>query len=214
MSTADTLAMLRRKLAERFPTASRTVGRVLPTGLAAIDDATGGGLPLAAVTEIVCAAPSCGGQLLLAQLLAVTRASRTRVALIDSTDAFDPDSFDADQLAHLVWIRCAATAPALQCTDLITRDANFGLVALHLRHAPAADLRRIPGPQWYRLQRAVEPTDLSLVVFTPRASVPSAQLRLALTTSHAFSTLHRERSTLTSALVPALQRQRLQAAIA
>lgn len=214
MAASAQLATLRHLLAERFPTASRTVGRVLPTGLAAIDDATGGGLPLAAVTEIVCAAPSCGSHLLLAQLLAVTRASRTRVALVDSTDAFDPDFFGTDQLAHLIWVRCTTTAPALQCADLLARDANIGLVALDLRHAPAADLRRIPGPQWYRLQRAVEPTDLALVVFTPRASVPSAQLRLALTASHAFSALQHDRPALVAALAPALQRQRLQAASA
>src|SRR4051812_13565633 len=101
----DTLAKLRRQLAERFPTAYRPPGRALATGIAAIDEATGG-LPLAAVTEIVCPAPSCGGLLLLGQLLALTRATRSRVALIDSTDAFDPGSFAGDLLAHLLWIRC------------------------------------------------------------------------------------------------------------
>ena len=103
---------------------------------------------------------------------------------------------------------------ALQAADLLSRDANFGLVFLDLRRAPEADLRRIPGPQWYRLQRAVEPTDLALVVVTPRASVPSAQVRFALETSHPSSAFERERPLLTADLTPALSRQRLQIASA
>jgi hypothetical protein len=209
----EKLAKLRHLLAERFPTVSRTAGRVLPTGIPALDNATGG-LPLAAVTEIVCAAPSCGGHLLLQQLLTVTRRARQRVALIDSTDSFDPSSCPADLLAHLIWVRCTNTTTALQAADLLARDANLGLVVLDLRRAPAADLRRIAGPQWYRLQRAVKPTDLALVVETPRASVPSAQVRFALTASHSFPALDRERPALAVELTPELNRQRLAAAAA
>lgn len=205
----DTLAKLRRQLAERFPTAPRTLGRTLRTGLPVIDDATGG-LPLAAVTEIVCSAPSAGGHLLLSQLLALTRRAQQRVALIDSHDSFDPLSYPEDELAHLVWVRCTGTTVALQAADLLARDANLALVVLDLRRAPEADLRRIAGPQWYRLQRAVEPTDLAFVVETPRASVPSAQVRFALSAAHAYSALDRERPGLATELAPALQRQRLQ----
>ena len=211
MAAPETLAKLRRQLAERFPTVPRTTGRVLPTGVPALDDATGG-LPIAAVTEIVCAATSCGGHLLLQQLLDTTRRARRRVALIDSHDSFDPESCPDDLLAHLLWIRCTSTSTALQAADLVARDANLGLVVLDLRRAPDADLRRIAGPQWYRLQRAVEPTDLALVVETSRPSVPSAQVRFALTTPHSFSAFARERATLTAELSLTLNRQRLQAA--
>src|SRR6185503_12304654 len=219
MPAPEKLASLRRQLAERLPTLQRTFAlfgaakpaRVLPTGVGALDDALGG-LPLATVTEIVCAAPSCGGQLLLQQLLAVTRRERRRVALVDSHDSFDPDSCPHDLLAHLLWIRCPSTATALQAADLVARDANLGLVVLDLRRAPEADLRRIPGPQWYRLQRAVEPTDLALVVETPRPSVPSAQVRFVLARPHAMAALDNERPALTTQLTPALQRQRLQVA--
>ena len=207
----EKLASLRHLLAERFPAASRLGGRLLPTGIPAIDHATGG-LPLSAITEIVCAAPSCGGQLLLGELLSLTRRVHRRVALIDSTDSFDAGSFPTDWLAHLLWVRCTTTAVALQATDLLVRDANLGLVVLDLRRAPASDLRRVPAPQWYRLQRAAELADLALVVITPRASVPSAQVRLLLPVSQIFSTLERERSTLVAELAPALQRQRLQSA--
>ncbi|MCR6656727.1 MAG: hypothetical protein NVV63_13145 [Opitutus sp.] len=212
MATApEKLAALRHLLAERFPTVPRTAGRRLRTGIPAVDETTGG-LPLSAITEVVCAAPSCGGKLFFAQLLAATRAARLRVALVDSTDGFDPCSHPADELAHLIWVRCNGTAQALQATDLFARDANLGLVLLDLRHAPQSELSKIPGPQWYRLQRAVEPTDLALVVQTPRPSVPSAQVRLILDRSFSLRALDDERPALGAQLVATLNRQRLAAA--
>jgi hypothetical protein len=208
----ETLAKLRRQLAERYPTAPRAAARALRTGLAAVDDAAGG-LPLGAVTEIVCAAPSCGSHLLLGQLLAATRATCTRVALVDATDSFDPSSFPVDLFVHLVWVRCTP-ATALAATDLLTRDANLGLVVLDLRDLAERELRRTPASFWYRLQRAVEPADLALVVITPRASVPSAQLRFVLNSSHTVAALESERPALSATLAPALQRQRLFASAA
>ncbi len=205
----EKLAALRHLLAGRFPSPPRPAARALPTGIPALDDATGG-LPLGAITEVVCATPSCGGHLLLGQLLAATRITPTRVALIDSTDSFDPPSFGEDLLAHLVWVRCATTAAALHAADLLVRDANLGLVILDLRRAAGADLRRTPSTHWYRLQRAVEAADLALVVETPQACVPSARVRFALTTLHAVEALDRDRPALTVALAPVLQRQRLQ----
>lgn len=209
MVAPEKLAKLRHLLAERFPNVPRTTGRVLSTGIPAVDRATGG-LPRSAITELVCAAPGCGGHLFLGQLLTITRRDGLRVALIDSHDSFDPGSYPEDDLAHLIWVRCTSTAIALQAADLLARDANLGLVMLDLRCAPEADLRRIPGPQWYRLQRAVESTDLALIVETPRASVPSAQVRFVLNPTHDFSSFDRERPALAVGLAPALQRQRLQ----
>ena len=212
----EKLAALRHLLTERFPTVPRAgqfdefrAGRVLATGIPALDQVAGG-VPLSAITEVVCSTPSCGSHLLLGQLLAVTREMRTRVALVDSTDSFDPASFAEDLLAHLVWVRCSSTAAALHAADLLARDANLGFVMLDLRRAPEADLRRIPATQWYRLQRAVEPTDLALLVETPRPSVPSAQLRLVLNTAHDVSALDQRRPVLARQLAPALQRQRRQ----
>ncbi len=213
MAVPEKLAALRHLLAERFPTAPRAASRLLATGIPAVDAATGG-LPFGAITELVCTAPSCGSHLFLQQLLIATRRERLRVALIDRSDSFDPDSCPADLLAHLLWVRCLATALALQATDLLARDANLGLVFLDLRRAPEADLRRIPGPHWYRLQRAIEPADLALVIATPRASVPSAQLRFCLAVSHAPTGFAVERPVLATELSPALQRQRLPVLVA
>lgn len=206
-----TLTQLRNLLSERFPSSRRTPGRLLATGVAPIDDHVGG-LPLGAVSEIVCAAPSCGSHLLVGRVLETTRANRIRVALVDGDDSFDPGSFRPDLLAHLVWVRCAHTAAALQAADLLARDANLSLVVLDLRLAPENALRRIPATHWYRLQRAVEPADLALMILSPRACVPSAQLRFQLSTPHPPVALDRERSALAAELPASLQRQRLQSA--
>ncbi len=208
MSASASLAALRQQLAARFPTAQRAPGRTLATGLAALDEPTGGGLPLGAVTEVVGSAPSCGASLLWGQLLAATRAAQTRAALVDALDEFDATAFPADLLAHLVWARCRGVNEALAAADLLARGANFGLVLLDLRHAPLRDLRRVPSTAWYRLQRAVEPADLALVVATPAACVPSAQLRFELEPSADFAALDAPRATLTAQLAPVLQRQR------
>ena len=208
-------AELRRLLAERFPTAhawgDAPAGRTLATELAAIDEATGGGLPCGAITEIVCSAPSCGGHLLLGQLFTAARAARQRVALIDVENTFDPESFSDTELDHLVWVRGTGDlTAALGATDLLARDANLGLVVLDVRDTPLAALRRTPAPLWYRLQRAAETADLILVVQTARALVPSARLRLELDRSHSLADLAFERPHLT--LAPRLRRQRLGAA--
>ena len=210
MSSAPTnLAALRHLLAERFPSAQRTDASTrLPTGLSSLDDPTGGGLPLAALTELVASSPSCGSHLLLGQLLAITRERRQRVALVDPTESFDPESHPATHLEHLVWARGGDVPTALTVTDLFARDANLGLVVLDLAHAPLRALRRVPAPLWYRLQRAVESTELALLVITPRALVPSAALRLELNIPHPLATLARDRPDLLPHLTPHLAPQR------
>lgn len=207
-SASDKLVALRQLLAERFPAASRRDGSRLATGLDTIDDPTGGGLPTAALTEITSSTPSSGSHLLLGQLLHVTRRRGLRAALVDPVHTFDPGSHPVADFAHLVWAHGSDTATALTVTDLFARDANLGLVMLDLRDAPATELRRVPAPLWYRLQRAVEGTELTLVVFSPRPLVPSAALRLQLNYSLTLSTLETERPELLPNLNLTLDRQR------
>ncbi len=209
-SAPDKIVALRELLAQRFPQANPLGrSRCVPTGIPAIDEAVGG-LPIGAVTEVVCAAPSCGGMLLQARVLEMCRTQRLRVALIDGTDNFDPQSFTQNDLAHLVWVRCVNFRQVMQAADLMTRDANFGLVILDLRRQADRDLRREPPTSWYRLQRAAEQSDLPLLVETPRALVPSAQLRFVLTHSFALLDLETPRALLADTLPVELSRQRRQ----
>lgn len=208
----EKLAALRSLIAERFPTASRREGSQLPTGIASIDDPTGGGLPTAALTELTCSAASSGSHLLLGQLLATTRQNGQRAALIDPVEQFDPESHPAAHLEHLVWARGGDVATALSVTDLFARDANLGLVVLDLRDADARQIRRVPAPLWYRLQRAVEGTELPLLVITARPLVPSATLRLQLTHPLNLNHLETERPALLPHLAVHLHRQRARSA--
>jgi hypothetical protein len=206
-ASSSPLPALRQLLRERFPTPAHGRAGPLRTGVPGIDESLGG-LPRPALTELVCAAPSCGSQLLIGQLLAVTRANAQRVALVDAGDAFDPASWPAWQLEHLVWIRARDVAEAMAAADLLARDANFAALVLDLRHAPLAQLRRIPSTTWYRLQRALEPTTLAAVVLTPFPLVPSAHLRLQLGHSPSLHSLARERPALALRIAPTLLRQR------
>lgn len=208
----SSLPALRQILEQRFPTAQRAADAALATDIPAIDAA--GGLPRPGLTELVCSAPSCGSQLFLGQLLHVTRLQGLRVALVDRGDAFDPCSWPAHLLEHLVWVRAHDASEALHAADLLTRDANLGLVVLDLRHTVLAELRRIPAPTWYRLQRAIEPTLMAGVILTPFSLVPSVRLRLELATSHALSTQNQPRPNLVTTLAPELLRQRTHATAA
>jgi hypothetical protein len=214
MPTVPTsLSALRQVLAARFPTANRTPDGVFSVGWPSLDEATGG-LPKGALTELICATPSCGGELLLGQLLRQSRAHNLRAALIDAFDTFDPCSWPQDWLEHLVWVRAQNVADALQVSDLFARDANFGLIVLDLRHADERDLRRIPTAQWYRLQRATEQSVLPFLIETPCACVPSAQLRLLLERSYTLSSQRDPRFTLLNAIPFSPQRQRRHTALA
>lgn len=212
-SSSNTLDALRRMLSGRFPSTVRKTEHVLPTGIRAVD-AAAGGLPGGAVTEFVCAVPSCGGQLALSRLLSAAREQSGRAALVDGQDAFDPRSHPADLLAHLVWVRCRSVTTALAATDLLLRDANLALVLLDIRDTPASGLRQTPDTQWYRLQRAAEQSALPLVVFSPRPLVPSARLRFLLERPHTLAQLDAPRAFLGSALPATIQRRRLQEAVA
>lgn len=202
------LSSLRQLLAERYPQAERTAARALATGLPEIDEPLGG-LPCGGVTEIVCTVRSCGSELLLGELLHAVRRAQGRVALVDGHDTFDPQSWPEDWLSHLVWVRCRDAATALRAADLVTRDANFQLVAVDLRCASAVELRKTPASFWYRLQRSTEPSDSVLVVLTPQPTVASARLRLQLDRSHAFDALTTPRPALARALAPSVRRQRV-----
>jgi hypothetical protein len=206
----STLSALRELLQERFPQAARPPGRHLTTGIAGVDEH--GGLPRAALTELVCSAPSCGSQLFFGQVLQQARERGGRVGLIDAANQFDPAGWPETSLEPLVWVRCLNSESALPAAELFARDANLELVVLDLRRAAPHQVRRIPAAAWYRLQRAVEQSDLAFLAITPVAVVPSAQLRLALPRSHHLADQSAERSGLAQTLTVTLQRQRLAAA--
>jgi len=135
-----------------------------PTGIAAIDSATGG-LPRGCLTEIVGPASSGRTSLLLSVLAAAT-ARQEVCALVDAEDAFSPHSAaDAGvHLGRLLWVRCGHSAEhALKAADLLIQGGGFGLVIMDLGDTSPLTARRISLASWFRLRRAVEHTPAVLV---------------------------------------------------
>jgi len=181
------IAALRQLVADRLPGSmdrDRT-GPAFPTGVPALDEALGDGLPAGVLTEIVSAGAGSGGQLVQLRLLCAAAALGRRAALVDATDAFDPQTAGDDALRALIWVRCADPdgGIALRAADLLVRDANIGLVILDLRGCAQPGLRRTPATAWYRLQRAAEGAGVPLVVQTSKPLVPSAGCRVLLSPS-------------------------------
>ena len=208
MSSNCTILHL-RELIQRHQTAPvpRAAAR-LESGIASLDETLGGGLPKGALVEIVSALPGCGASSLLVSLLRKSAAASRWSALIDGHDNFDPASAGEAVLSCLLWIRCRTADEALRSADLLLRDGNLPLVVLDLRGNPDAELRRIPTPQWYRLQRAIEPTGTAALILTPRAMIPCAQARLLLQNRLGLDALEDEQESIVRTMRMELTRNR------
>lgn len=191
---------LRQLLAERFPSAPVRPRQTWATGLAGLDDVLGGGLPLGALTEIVRPAAGAGAGLLLHALVEQTAQRRSRLALVDGRDAFDPDDFENATLRAVLWVRCRSAETAVKAADWLLRDGNLPLAVLDLTLNPPAELRRIPLSTWHRLARAAESRGLACLALTPQPLVSSAAARLELVHRFALPALGERRSQLTAAL--------------
>jgi hypothetical protein len=175
----------------RVTPASRLQVRPAPetasSGIAEIDALTGG-LPRGCLTEIYGPASSGRTSLLLAAITAATQRQEA-CALVDVSDAFDPQSAAAAGLdfQSLLWVRCDpekysprrhgdtektfAKRPwehsleqALRTTDLLLQSGGFGLIAIDLGDIPLEFARRIPLTSWFRFRRAVENTPTVLLI--------------------------------------------------
>lgn len=156
---------------------------ILRTGVDSLDQALEGGLRAGVLTEIAVSAPSSGGQTLILHMLEGIRREQRFAALVDGCDSFDPQSAPPDLLEHLLWARCGTALEAMKVADALLRDENFGMVLVDLRGLDARQLRRVKSADWYRLQRLAERTSAYVSVFTPKAMIPSAQIRIALEAS-------------------------------
>ena len=178
MSHPKTIAALRSLVAAWTPPDWRNGARVA-TGIRAVDEALGGGLPSGRLTELV-SVPGAGGQFVLARILRTARAARQRVALIDAADAFAPESFAPDDLRHLVWARAHHLHEALAVTDVLVRDGNFATVVLDLRDVPVRELNRTPKSVWHRFHRVAERQPAAVLALSHHAVVPAVRWRLVL----------------------------------
>ena len=180
MAARSKVIDLRNLIAERFPQAQPPPPARIVTGLRALDEATGGGLPKGAITELTSPQVSAGSALLVHRLLQAAHAEQYFIALIDGRDSFDPQALGNRRLRNLLWIRCTKTLDAIKAADLLLRDGNFPVVILDLVLNAAEELRKIPQTSWYRLQRLVEPAPTAFLILTRRSIISSAQLKIVL----------------------------------
>jgi len=163
----------------------RSAPEMAATGIPALDSLVGG-LPRGCLSEI-CGPASSGRTSVLLSVLATATQRGEFCALIDTSDAFHPDSAAAAaaDFARLLWIRCgqnnqkksanpktSALEQALRVLDLLLQAGGFGVVALDLSDVPFPLARRVPLASWFRFQRALEPTSTVLLVM---AQAPCAQ---------------------------------------
>jgi len=161
---------------------------LIPTDVTALDACLRGGLPRGQLSEL--AGPQSSGRTttLLRMMAAATQRGEI-VALVDAFDRFDVQSaVDAGvDLSRLLWIRGAgeirglggegARGPGLfrqegiersvKALNLILQAGGFGIVALDLGDASAADIRRLPYNTWLRIQRTIEGSDTACVLLGP-----------------------------------------------
>lgn len=200
MPQSGKILQLRALIERHLSAPPRRTGALWETGVTHLDQLLGGGLGQGGITEVVCPFPSSGGSSLLIALLRQSASQGRWSALIDGSDSFDPASAGAGLLASLLWIRCRQAADALRSADLLLRDGNLPLVVLDLHGNSPDELRRIPAPHWYRLQRTVEPTAIAFLVLTPHSMIPCPRVRIALQSAFDLQALECEFAALLDAL--------------
>jgi hypothetical protein len=183
LARADLEALLRaRKLdgtlfqpaAEAGSRALLSAEKVLPTGLAFLDERLGGGLPRGQMSEIIGLRSSGRTTMMYAALAAATGRGEL-AALIDPLDTFDPASAASAGIAleRVLWLRGEGTTMgmlpqrekgqserlldrAVKAVNLVLQAGGFDLAVLDLAEMPHDAIRRLPFTTWSRLQRVIE----------------------------------------------------------
>ena len=200
----QTIANLRRTLAERFPRARKpqrsfVAAKRLTQGNK-FEDWLNEGPPAGNIVEIVCTNTASASSLIIIALLRRAQNEKQFLAVVDSQDSFDPSAFSSDLLNRLLWVRCRNAGEAIRAADLLLRDDNVPMAILDLRLSPLTALRKIPSSVWYRFQRLLAVRTCALVVITPVAMVGSASIRLALKSRFSLRDLERTHDELISDL--------------
>jgi hypothetical protein len=152
----------------------REVPRLSSTGVAALDQALGGGWCRGAMSELVGARSSGRSGVVLRTLAAATQHGHV-VALIDACDRFDPRVAESCGVAlnAVLWVRGApltvetarpplierAVKQAVRACDLVLRAGGFGVVVLDLADVPPRRVQDLPAITWLRLGHTTEGHD-------------------------------------------------------
>jgi recombination protein RecA len=174
MLRATLEAALGERIHSPFTDLDKRVWERVPTGIAALDKATGG-IPRGAITEIT-GGTSSGKTGIALSMLAASTGRGEMCALVDAADAFDPASGAASgiDLDRLLWVRCRGLDPALRSADLLLQAGGFGIVAVDLTDLPQQAVAAAPLATWFRFQRAIEHTPTILLLIARESAAKSA----------------------------------------
>lgn len=161
----------------RFPSPFKyyadTVLETVPISISELNAVTGG-IPRGGLTEI-CGPESSGRTGLLISMLASIADQGEICALVDGSDALDPQSLARTGMDsnRLLWVRCRNIQQTLRAADLLLQGGGFGLLAIDLAGFQNRMVRQIPLSTWFRFRRAVEHTRTVLVVLEHEPSAKS-----------------------------------------
>jgi len=174
---------LDRTLTTTLPPPREAIPAV-PSGVAALDAALGGGLPRGELSVIAGARSSGRTALLLHALAAATRRGEW-AALVDAFDRVDPASLARAGVVaeRFLWVRGPAVIEsaigpggaggmavglALKAWHLVLQAGSFGVAALDLADVPPAALAAVRFTTWLRMHRALEHGDTAGVLLASR----------------------------------------------
>jgi hypothetical protein len=148
------------------PWTAELENRVAATGIPGIDGPLGGGLRRGHLSEIV--GPGSSGRMtVLCRALAAATGRGDVVAVIDTSDRFDPSSAASAgvDLSRVLWVRERGDAArALKAANLVLQAGGFGLVAFDLADVHAMAIRQFPHTTWMRIARVIEGSQTAVVL--------------------------------------------------
>ena len=164
MLRAQLEAALGERVHSPFTDLQTRVWQRVSTGIASLDEATGG-LPRGAITEII-GGPSSGKTGIALSALAAATSRGEICALVDGGDAFDPASGASSgiDLQRLLWVRCHTLDQTLRSADMLLQAGGFGLAVVDLSDLPRSAISNTPLAVWFRLQRTIENTPTTLLL--------------------------------------------------
>jgi RecA DNA recombination protein len=153
---AEVLAGMRAESARIVSAAEQPARARLPTGSAALDALTGGGLVRGRILEV--SGPRSSGRMsMVMTMAAAVQAAGELVAVVDVADALDPRSAARAGvvLPRLLWVRPKSVVDGLKAADWILDAGGFGLVALYLAGSDARAVQAEAKTSWRRRQSLV-----------------------------------------------------------
>lgn len=138
--------------------------RLVRSGIAPLDNLIQG-FPRGQLSEVSGTASSGRTGIALALVARIT-ARGALSAWIDPADCFDPTSAKAAGagLERLLWLRGRSLPDSVSAAGNLLGSGLFEAVVLDFASAGPAELRRLPGSTWIRLQRMAADTPTALVL--------------------------------------------------